>query len=272
MSRFWNARDFSTFATAMTNMVRFPKRASFSFAATLLLLTPLAAMTFGANNNLVVNAFAQQSNTRSIIPQLQSNMNASEVSPPQNSTTAMGPLLLQNNSMLNASASTLTFAPLPWSLGWDVFGERLNLETSRISFNVTSHRGELILDYNLSGARANDAYLVGFHLLWPFTAQCIPTFGQINGSPLTQSNCFTATRQGNTRSYEVFELGNVTTDSSGNGAKQFTIENVPSGTYEAEFHIRNCADCSGNSPQNVIFQSPGPTYGAKGSTVYFTIP
>ncbi len=178
---------------------------------------------------------------------------------------------------------------LRWTPGWDVcintsnpctvpVNEQLNFATSEIAYLHPSSSHTLILDYSLLGARPNQDYPVGFHLFWPSTSQCISRFGQAFVSPnisipsLTPSNCDTATRQTSTRVFEVFELGKLHTNSFGNGALGAIITNIPSGTYELEFHVRSCGICAGVPFSDVIFQSPGPVFGAPGSTVFITIP
>lgn len=88
---------------------------------------------------------------------------------------------------------------------------------------------------------------------------------------LNPSNCDTATRQGNTRVFEVFELGKLHTNSAGNGALGAIITNIPTGTYELEFHVRCSSICFGAPLSDVIFQSPGPVYGATGSTLFIKL-
>jgi hypothetical protein len=166
-------------------------------------------------------------------------------------------------------ASTPVLAPgatqVRWSPGWDEFNHPLNFATSKVIFIHPDSSSNLIINYNLHAAAPNTVYGVGIHLFWSSTAQCVNNFGQF-----ARYNCDIATRQGNTRAFEPFELGTITTDSLGDGSLGVTVSGISPGTYEMEFHVRTM--CAGFPFCNVIFQSPGPTYGAPGSTVFVRIP
>jgi hypothetical protein len=167
------------------------------------------------------------------------------------------------------SAITPVLAPgvtqVRWTPGWDEFNHSLNFATSKVIFIHPDSSSNLIINYNLHGAAPNTAYGVGIHLLWGSTMQCVNSFGQF-----AHYNCDIATRQGKTRAFEPFELGTITTDSLGDGSLGVIVSGITPGTYEMEFRVRTM--CAGSPFCNVIFQSPGPTYGAPGSTVFVTIP
>jgi hypothetical protein len=89
----------------------------------------------------------------------------------------------------------------------------------------------------------------------------------VAGNSVNLLGCDTYTRQGNTRAAQGSDFGLVTTDINGNGALAVLIQNIPAGTYELEFLARSCGSCAGAPFHSVIFQAPGPRFGASGSTV-----
>ena len=192
-----------------------------------------------------------------------------------------GLYLLPVFAVLIFALSTFTtqdaYAPVPpivlaWNQGWDQFSSTaMNYATSEVRYHQPPPANpiDLQIHYKLRGANPSDSYGVGIHLFWTSTSQCVGTFGQFSAS-----NCDTATRQGNTRAFESFELGTVTTDANGAGNLFVNIMGISSGTDELEFNVRIPASnpASGGCPFcDVISQSPGPTYGASGSTVSITI-
>jgi len=169
-----------------------------------------------------------------------------------------GMMLLLTSAILlvavSASASTTT---QPWALGWDNFGEPINLTKSTVKWSVSASR-RLTVTFGLAGAKPSKLYQVGINF---FCSTFPPTFGQFptdGGGGACQS----LTRQGVTRDSAEVELGIVTTDIHGNGSFTVIIGPVPSGSYELEFFARDGAGCNvnggcGNTFCAVDFQSPG---------------
>jgi hypothetical protein len=166
---------------------------------------------------------------------------------------------------VTASAASTT---QEWSLGWDNFGEPLNLTKSSVKWSVsTTHR--LTVTFGLVGARPTKLYQVSINF---FCSTFPVTFGQFptDGGGGT---CQTLTRQGVTRDSAEIEVGVVTTDIHGNGTFTVAIGPVPSGTYEVEFFARDGAGCNVNGGGGlaacpVDFQSPGPF----GTATTITVP
>ena len=114
---------------------------------------------------------------------------------------------------VTASAASTT---QEWSLGWDNFGEPLNLTKSSVKWSVsTTHR--LTVTFGLVGARPTKLYQVSINF---FCTTFPATFGQFptDGGGGT---CQTLTRQYVTRDSAEIEVGVVTTDIHGNGT--FTV-------------------------------------------------
>ena len=159
---------------------------------------------------------------------------------------------------LMAIAAAASITTQPWSLGWDNFGEPLNLTRSNIKWSVSSTR-RLTVTFTMVGARPSKLYQVSINFFcgtFPATFGQFPTDG--GGGP-----CQALTRQGVTKDSAEVELGVVTTDIHGNGSFTVTIGPVQSGTYELEFFARDGAGCNisgggGLATCPVDFQSPGP--------------
>jgi hypothetical protein len=167
--------------------------------------------------------------------------------------------------VVTASAATTT---QQWMLGWDSFGEPLNLTKSNIKWSVSPTRN-LTVTFGLVGAKPTKLYQVGIN----FFCETFPaTFGQFP-TDLGGGDCQPLTRQGVTRDYAEVEVGVVTTDMHGNGAFTAVIGPVPSGIYEVEFFARDGTGCDvtggcGSTFCAVDFQSPGPW----GTATTITVP
>jgi hypothetical protein len=166
---------------------------------------------------------------------------------------------------VTASATTTTQS---WALGWDNFGEPLNLTKSTIKWSVSTTR-RLTVTYGFVGARPSKLYQVSINF---FCSTFPATFGQFptDGGG---GSCQALTRQGVTRDSAEIEVGAVTTDVHGNGLFTVVIGPVPSGTYELEFFARDGAGCNVNGGGGlatcpVDFQSPGPF----GTATTITVP
>lgn len=146
-----------------------------------------------------------------------------------------------------------------WSLGWDNFGEPLNLAKSNVKWSVSSS-SKLTVTFSLVGAKPSKEYQVSINF---FCSTFPATFGQFptDGGG---GKCQALTRQGVTKDSAEVELGVVLTDIHGNGSFTVVIGPVASGTYELEFFARDGAGCNVNggagngSDCAVDFQSPGP--------------
>jgi hypothetical protein len=156
---------------------------------------------------------------------------------------------------VKASAATPT---QPWTLGWDNFGEPLNLTKSNIKWSVSSTR-KLTVTFGFVGAKPTKLHQVSINF---FCSTFPATFGQF---PTDGGGgaCQALTRQGVTRDSAEIEVGVVTTDIHGNGSFTVVIGPVLSSTYELEFFPRDGAGCNvngGGGPATcpVNFQSPGP--------------
>jgi hypothetical protein len=165
---------------------------------------------------------------------------------------------------LTASATSTT---QNWTLGWDNFGEPLNLTKSTIRWSVAPTR-KLTVTFGLVGAKPSKLYQVGINI---FCETFPANFGQYP-TDLGGGDCQPLTRQGVTRDYAEVELGVVTTDMHGNGTFTVVIGPVPSGTYEVEFFARDGTGCDvtggcGSTFCAVDFQSPGPWGTATAITV-----
>jgi hypothetical protein len=174
-----------------------------------------------------------------------SSSTTAPLAPSTNTSAAMSSTAQLSNPM---SSALLRAA---WSSGWDVTsGEPLNLDQSEVDWHQPGKSSNLQISYHLVGARPRWVYQVGVHLF----DRCDPAFGQF---PQVIPCSRPATRQGFSRNVQAFDLGTVTTDSFGNVAQGFTVQNIARGTYELEFDIRAGEGCP---PSNcdVIFQSPGP--------------
>ena len=167
---------------------------------------------------------------------------------------------------VTASAASTT---QEWTLGWDDFGEPLNLTKSNVKWSVSSTR-KLTVTFGLVGARPSKLYQVSINFFcnrFPATFGQFPTDG--GGGP-----CQSLTRQGVTRDSAEIEVGVVTTDVHGDGTLTVVIGPVPAGTYELEFFSRDGAGCNvnggaGNGSDCVVdFQSPG----SFGTATTITVP
>ena len=167
---------------------------------------------------------------------------------------------------VTASAATTTQS---WTLGWDNFGEPLNLTKSNVKWSVSTTR-RLTVTFGLVGARPSKLYQVSINFFcstFPATFGQFPTDG--GGGP-----CQSLTRQGVTKDSAEIEVGVVTTDVHGNGTLTVVIGPAPAGTYELEFFARDGAGCNVNggagngSDCAVDFQSPG----SFGTATTITVP
>jgi hypothetical protein len=114
---------------------------------------------------------------------------------------------------LTASATSTT---QNWTLGWDNFGEPLNLTKSTIRWSVAPTR-KLTVTFGLAGAKPSKLYQIGIN----FFCETFPAnFGQYP-TDLGGGDCQPLTRQGVTKNYAEVDLGVVTTDRHGNGT--FTV-------------------------------------------------
>src|ERR1700687_257859 len=145
-----------------------------------------------------------------------------------------------------------------FTLGWDNFGEPLDLAASNVKWSVSAAR-KLTLTFSLVGATPNKIYQVGTHII---CTTAPGTFGQFPTNPPT-GNCGQLTRQNVTASVVAVEMGVVTTDIHGKGSFKVTVGPIVSGTYKLEFTIRNGGGCNligGGGNAGVIceidFQSP----------------
>jgi hypothetical protein len=157
-----------------------------------------------------------------------------------------------------------------FTTGWDNFGEPLNLASSNVKWSVSPTR-KMSVTFSMVGATPNKLYQVGIHI---FCTTAPGTFGQFPTNP-SSGNCGQITRQGVTASVAAVEMGVVTTDLHGKGSFKVTVGPIVSGTYNAEFTIRNGAGCNligGGGNAGIIceadFQSPGPF----GTTTAIVVP
>ena len=166
--------------------------------------------------------------------------------------------LLLASAILTATVTAGTAATTQkWTLGWDNFGEPLNLTKSNIQWSVSSTR-KLTVTYRLVSARPSKLYQVSINF---FCSTFPATFGQFptdGGGGV----CQPLTRQGVTKDSAEIEVAVVTTDIHGNGSFTVIIGPVQPGTYELEFFARDGAGCNlngggGTATCAVDFQSPG---------------
>jgi len=155
-----------------------------------------------------------------------------------------------------------------WVAGWDHLAEPLNLSKSSVKWTISTAR-KMTVTFTLSGATPNKLYQVGIHII---CTTAPGTFGQFPTSPATGA-CGTLTRQGVTASLASVEMGVVTTDMHGNGSFKVVVGPIASGTYNAEFSVRDGAGCnliggSGGANCAIDFQSPGPF----GTTTALVVP
>jgi hypothetical protein len=155
-----------------------------------------------------------------------------------------------------------------WVAGWDHFAEPLNLTKSSVKWSIATTR-KMTVTFTLSGATPNKLYQVGIHL---FCTTSPGTFGQFPTNPAT-GPCGQLTRQNVTAAVASVEMGVVTTDMHGNGSFKVVVGPIASGTYHAEFTVRDGAGCnliggSGNTNCAADFQSPGPF----GTTTALAVP
>lgn len=179
--------------------------------------------------------------------------------------TAFGGAAAQ--TLLDTSEAPAVATIQPFTTGWDIFNEPLNLAKSNVKWTPGNHK--LTVVYKLAGARPSKLYQVALNF---FCTTFPATFGQF---PTDGGGgaCFSLTRQGVTKLAAEVEVGVVTTDLHGNGSFTVAITPVPSGTYQIEFYVRDGAGCnlsggSGTSGCSVDFQSPGPW----GTATTVTIP
>ena len=177
----------------------------------------------------------------------------------------IAPLLILLLVGLDATSALAKNVKLAWTLGWDDFSQPLDLVRSFVRYNHPPSTSDLSVTYSLKGAVPKTSHLVGVHLFWASTSQCVTTFGQFTPS----GPCGSVTRQDVTRVVQSFEFGTLTTNTKGNGNFTVNVSGIAPGTYELEFHVRigaepPCPVC------NVIYQSPGPVFGQ--GTVSITIP
>lgn len=210
----------------------------------------------------------------------------SVLTPVSNANTARTPSA-QQPTTTNGSAST----GLNWTAGWDLFGTTFrDFPASRIVYSLLSNRTVVEIQFVLNGTNLpNTSHSVGLTLFWPSTASCISSFGTITGGTgstgssanlgqliADPGSCTAQTRQGITRIGSGFEVGILSLDANGSGSLNVTISNVPSGTFQIEFFFRQgipnfTSGCGGvPDPCAVLLQSPGPTFGAPGSTVFIS--
>ena len=150
-------------------------------------------------------------------------------------------LLLLSTILMWAVAVSAVPTTQSWALGWDHFGEPLNLTKSNIKWSVSTTR-KLTVTFAFVGARPTKLYQVSINF---FCSTFPATFGQF---PTDGGGgaCQALTRQGVTRDSAEIEVGVVTTDIHGNGSFTVVIGPVPSGTYELEFFARDGAGCNVN--------------------------
>jgi hypothetical protein len=166
-------------------------------------------------------------------------------------------------TLLMVAVAAATPTTQLWVLGWDNFGESLNLTKSNIKWSVSTSR-KLTVTFSLVGAKPSKEYQVGINF---FCSTFPSTFGQF---PTDGGGgaCQALTRQGVTKNSAEVELGVVLTDIRGNGSFTVVIGPVPSGTYALEFFARDGAGCdvnggAGNGSNCAVdFQSPG-TFGTE---------
>ena len=166
-------------------------------------------------------------------------------------------LLLALATLLVPVTASAAISRQQWTLGWDNFGEPLNLTKSNIKWSVSSTR-KLTITFGLVGAKPTKLYQVSINFfckMFPATFGQFPTDG--GGGA-----CQPLTRQGVTKNSAEIEVGAVMTDIHGNGAFTVVIGPVQSGTYKLEFFARDGAGCNVNGGGGlarcaVDFQSPG---------------
>src|SRR2546427_8380874 len=194
---------------------------------------------------------------------------------------------VQQPTMTNGSSSV----SLNWTAGWDLFGTTFRaFPSSRIVYSLSSNRTVVEIQFVLNGTNLpNTSHSVGLTHFWPATPSCFSSFGTITagtGSSGSSANlgqlladpgsCAAQTKQGMTRIVSGFELGILSLDANGSGFLNVTISNVPLGTFQIEFFFRQgvpnlSIGCGGvPDPCPVLLQSPGPTFGAAGSTVFIS--
>src|SRR5437016_9411593 len=180
---------------------------------------------------------------------------------------------------------------LNWTAGWDLFGTTFrDFPASRIVYSLSSNRTVVEIQFVLNGTNLPSVSLsVGLTHCRTSTASCCSSFGTLtrgtgsSGStakvrPLLADSgcCAPQPRQGITRIVSGFELGILSLDANGSGFLNVTISNVPLGTFQIEFFFRQGVPnlslaCGGvPDPCAVLLQSPGPTFGAAGSTVFIS--
>ena len=157
-------------------------------------------------------------------------------------------------------AGSATITTQQWSLGWDKFGEPLNLNKSVVKWSVSTSR-KLTVTFSLVGAKPTKEYQGSINF------SCSSTFPTTFGQFPTDSGggaCRSLTRQGVTRDSAEIELGVVLTDIHRNGSHTVVVGPVPSGAYELEFFALDGAGCNVNGGAGngsncaVDFQSLGP--------------
>src|SRR2546425_2416326 len=194
---------------------------------------------------------------------------------------------VQQPTMTNGSSSVA----LNWTAGWDLFGTTFRaFPSSRIVYSLSSNRTVVEIQFVLNGTNLpNTSHSVGLTHFWPSTPSCFSSFGTITGGtgssgssanlgqlPADPGSCAAQTKQGITRIVSGFELGILSLDTNGSGFLNVTISNVPLGTFQIEFFFRQgvpnlSIGCGGvPDPCPVLLQSPGPTFGAAGSTVFIS--
>ena len=176
--------------------------------------------------------------------------------------------LLQAPAASVAQTDPLAATTQHFQAGWDHFAEPLNFSKSSVKWSISTAR-KLTVTFTLSGATPNKLYQVGIHI---FCTTTPGTFGQFPTTPASGA-CGQLTRQNVTASVASVEMGVVTTDMHGNGSFKVVVGPIVSGTYHAEFSVRDGAGCnliggSGNTNCGADFQSPGPF----GTTTALAVP
>src|SRR2546425_2216462 len=194
---------------------------------------------------------------------------------------------VQQPTMANGSSSIA----LNWTAGWDLFSTTFRgSPSSRIVYSLSSNRTVVEIQFVLNGTNLpNTSHSVGLTHFWPSTPSCFSSFGTITGGTVSSGSsanlgqlladpgsCAAQTKQGITRIVSGFELGILSLDANGSGFLNVTISNVPLGTFQIEFFFRQgvpnlSIGCGGvPDPCPVLLQSPGPTFGVAGSTVFIS--
>jgi len=114
--------------------------------------------------------------------------------------------------------------------GWDIFNEPLS--SGEVVWGV-EEGNNLVVSFQVSGARPNHRYTVGAHLFRevPFSVK------EFLGYPTGETTAVKVDREGKSSYAIAYDFGKLTTDSQGNGSARFEGP-IPSGQYFVQFTVR----------------------------------